>query len=127
MRLLVCGSRNYRDEAHLSSIFHDRRNDLLPLYALIHGDCEGPDQWSELEITIRRGWETEVLVFPITDEDWKRHGKSAGPLRNQRMLDEGRPTLVWAFWDGKSPGTRDMILRAVRAGVEVNIFPPRKD
>jgi len=50
------------------------------------------------------------------DADWKL-GKKAGPLRNQRMIDEGRPDLVVAFPGGK--GTADMVRRAEAAGVKV--------
>jgi hypothetical protein len=64
-----------------------------------------------------------VAVFPA---DWETHGRAAGPIRNQAMLDEGKPYLVIAFWDGKSKGTLDMISRATRAGVPVKIVPPRK-
>ena len=50
----------------------------------------------------------------------RRHeiGKRAGPLRNQRMLDEGKPDLVVAFPGGG--GTKDMVRRAVKAGVSVH-------
>jgi len=58
--------------------------------------------------------EVAVQVFPA---DWETHGKAAGPIRNQRMLDEGRPDLVVAFPGGR--GTSDMVARAKRAGVEV--------
>ena len=47
--------------------------------------------------------------------DWATHGKKAGPLRNQRMIDEGHPDLVIAFPGGK--GTDDMTRRALAAGV----------
>ena len=48
--------------------------------------------------------------------DWKR-GPAAGPMRNQRMIDDGKPDLVLAFPGGK--GTLDMITRARAAGIEV--------
>jgi hypothetical protein len=47
----------------------------------------------------------------------KKHGRAARPIRNQRMLDEGKPDLVVAFPGGR--GTTDMIRRAERAGVPV--------
>ena len=42
----------------------------------------------------------------------------APPLRNQRMLDEGKPDLVVAFPGGG--GTKDMVRRAVKAGVPIH-------
>ena len=49
--------------------------------------------------------------------DWKKYGKSAGPLRNQRMIDEGKPDLVVAFPGGV--GTADMISRAKAYNISV--------
>jgi len=49
--------------------------------------------------------------------NWRTHGKAAGPIRNQQMLDEGRPHLVVAFPGGT--GTADMVRRAKAAGVPV--------
>lgn len=56
--------------------------------------------------------------------DWDKYGKAAGPLRNAQMAKwaagvEGG-TLV-AVWDGKSPGTQDMILNAHRHGLVVEV------
>jgi len=50
--------------------------------------------------------------------EWDELGKKAGPLRNQRMLDEGKPDLVVAFPGGG--GTKDMVRRAVSAGVAIH-------
>lgn len=52
------------------------------------------------------------------------HGRPAGVIRNQRMLDEGKPDVVYAFHDDleKSKGTKDMVKRAKRAGIPVTHF-----
>jgi hypothetical protein len=55
-----------------------------------------------------------IEVYPA---DWKKHGRSAGPIRNQHMLDVGKPNLVIAFPGGR--GTADMMKRAEKAGIEV--------
>lgn len=47
----------------------------------------------------------------------RKHGRAAGPIRNQQMLDEGKPHLVVAFPGGT--GTADMVRRAQAAGVLV--------
>ena len=44
-------------------------------------------------------------------------GLSAGPARNQRMLDEGKPDAGIAFPGG--PGTADMTRRLKEAGIPV--------
>jgi hypothetical protein len=53
-------------------------------------------------------------IYPA---DWTRHGKAAGPKRNQLMLDKEKPDLVIAFPGGK--GTADMVARAKAQGFKV--------
>lgn len=56
--------------------------------------------------------------------DWKRYGKAAGPIRNQQMIDEGKPDLVLAFHENinESRGTKDMVARARGIGIKVIII-----
>jgi len=48
---------------------------------------------------------------------WSKHGRAAGPIRNQEMIDECKPDLVVAFPGGR--GTADMVRRAKAAGIRV--------
>lgn len=61
----------------------------------------------------RLGW--EVVAYPAR---WVELGKSAGPIRNQQMIDTG-PNLVLAFLEAGKPcrGTRDTIERAEDARI----------
>lgn len=54
--------------------------------------------------------------------DWDNHGKRAGPIRNQRMLDQD-PDLVIAFVPktGITRGTGDMVKRANQKGTKVQL------
>jgi len=78
---------------------------------IISGCARGADtlgiEWAEAK-------GVEVARFPA---DWKTHGRAAGPIRNQQMLEEGKPDLVVAFPGAR--GTADMIRRARAAGVEL--------
>ena len=83
---------------------------VLVLGALIaHGDAPGAD-------TMAGNWANWHLIkvtrFPA---EWRKYGKSAGPVRNQKMIDEGKPDLVVAFPGGN--GTADMCRRAGDAGI----------
>ena len=49
--------------------------------------------------------------------DGKPYDVLAGFVRNQRMIDEGKPDLCVAFPGGD--GTADMVKRARAAGIEV--------
>lgn len=71
---------------------------------VVSGCAAGADlfgeQWARAHmIPIKR--------FPA---DWRLHGKSAGPIRNQQMADYADQLI--AVWDGVSRGTKDMIEQA---------------
>lgn len=111
LRVLVCGGRNYSDEATVDSaldFIHKKWDDID---VLIDGGATGAD-------TLCRDWayrnEVETRTFMA---DWKKHGKAAGPIRNQQMLDEGKPHMLVAFPGGR--GTADMVSRAKKAGVTI--------
>ncbi len=106
MRVLVCGGRDYDDaEAVRHSL------DMVRAESIITGGAKGADELGVKE-AVRRG--IKPIIFMA---EWKKHGKGAGPIRNQQMLDEGKPDLVMAFPGGR--GTADMVRRAKAAGVPV--------
>ena len=109
MRVLVTGGRDFSDRELLFEAL-DRLHAAHGFTALIHGDANGADRLSG-EWATSRG--ISVEVHPA---DWKKHGRAAGPIRNQKMLEE-QPELVVAFPGGK--GTADMVKKARQAGVEV--------
>lgn len=112
MRVLVCGGRDYNDYETMYDHLEIR---LDSKDILIHGNANGADVLSErVRIDLYGEDETKVVRFPA---DWDRYGKRAGPIRNQQMLDEGKPDLVLAFPGGS--GTLDMVTRARKAGVTV--------
>jgi YspA, cpYpsA-related SLOG family len=77
---------------------------------LVAGGARGAD-------TLADEWaKAQGIACQIFMADWEGLGRKAGPIRNQRMLDEGKPDLVIAFPGGR--GTADMVRRAREAGVE---------
>jgi hypothetical protein len=117
MRLLVCGGRDYRDG---DTVFRELDRLCLergPVDCLIHGAATGADSIAALWAEYAR---IKCKAYPA---QWTKHGKAAGPLRNQQMLDEARPDFVVAFPGGR--GTADMVRRARKAGVPVLEIDPR--
>lgn len=112
MRVLVCGGRDYADQPkvfdELARLHADK-----PITLLIEGGARGADflaaQWAHLNGVPRES-------YPA---DWSK-GRAAGPIRNKRMLDEGKPDLVVAFPGGR--GTANMIEQARRANVRILHF-----
>lgn len=109
MRVLVCGGRSFSDWDLLCRVL-DAQHEKHRIGVIIHGAYRGADTLAD-SWAICRGVGRDK--YPA---DWS-FGKKAGPIRNQRMLDEGRPDLVLAFPGGR--GTADMVARARNAGVEV--------
>src|SRR5687768_3912921 len=107
MRVLVCGSREFPDNDFLWTFIRG----LDGTDTVIVGGARGPDRQAE-RCARARGVPVEVYPAP-----WEEHGKAAGPIRNQQMIDEGKPDMVVAFHDGESKGTADMIRRARKAGI----------
>jgi len=118
MRVLVCGDRNWRDMVAIERELKKLPQDTI----IIHGAARGAD-------TLAKFVAEKIGLKVINDgkgfpADWKRYGKGAGPIRNQQMLDEGKPDLVLAFHENinESRGTKDMVNRARGVGVKVEIF-----
>lgn len=99
-RVLVCGGREYTDRNALYAAL-DRLHAERGFTALIAGGARGADNLAA-EWANDRGVPTEIYMA-----EWDRLGRKAGPIRNKRMLDEGKPDLVVAFPGGK--GTAGMM------------------
>lgn len=109
-RVIVCGGRTYSNRAMVFDVL-DVAHAANPFEALIHGNAKGADQLAD-------EWAAERHIKTLTFTPlWEEHGKAAGPIRNQKMLDEGKPHLVIAFPGGT--GTEDMVRRANEARVPV--------
>ena len=119
-RVLVCGGRTYVDRARLFTVLGEiigyAGHPDSPRLVVIHGGAAGADKLAG-DFADYAGHRVEVYKA-----DWEKHGKSAGPIRNQQMLDEGKPDLVIAFPGGA--GTADMVRRARKAGIRVREIPP---
>lgn len=92
---------------------------LAALYkdlVIIHGGAAGADDIAGI---YGEKYGAEVICEPA---DWKTYGRSAGPIRNQKMLDDHSPDVVYAFrLDGKSNGTDHMIKIAREARIHTYV------
>lgn len=112
-RILIFGSRDWTDEEAISVVLNGYLSDVTPLEVL-NGGAGGADR-------IAQAWaDTNVVVCWTLEADWAKHGKGAGPIRNQAMLDEGKPDVAWGFVTKpleESRGSADMARRARAVGV----------
>jgi hypothetical protein len=114
-RLLICGDRDWTDfDVIWRTIQHQPRDTVI-----IQGEGRGADALAK-RAALEAGLQVES--YPA---DWRQYGAKAGPLRNRRMLAEGKPDTVVGFHcdiGGKSKGTRDMLRISLRAGIPTFLF-----
>lgn len=107
-RVLIYGSRSWTDSDAIGAVVS-----TLPQGAVvIHGGARGADQIAGMWAR-SHGLREEVYLA-----DWAKYARSAGPRRNQQMLDDGKPTRAYGFRSaGESRGTDDMTRRLQAAGI----------
>jgi hypothetical protein len=109
LRVLICGGRDYIDRAELFAEL-DRLHAEYCFSTVIAGGARSADvlavEWAQA-----RGITTQIV-----NAEWGTFGRRPAPIRNTRMLAEGRPDLVVAFPGG---GTADMVRQAKAAGIWV--------
>lgn len=150
-RVLVCGSRTWAtqgmdidpydysrgpqydhgsDDAQLTIAVlrglyerHKQRAENGEPFVIIEGGAPGADSiaWAFADWNQMMWADIEHIHI---EPDWKKYGKRAGYIRNQRMLDEGKPNLVIAFSHDleNSKGTKMMVDIARKAGVKTYVI-----
>lgn len=112
MKAIIAGGREFVP-TDATWRFLDEAHARLGISEVVSGGARGADaageRWAEMRsIQVRR--------FPA---DWDRHGKAAGPLRNQQMADYADALI--AFPGGH--GTADMRRRAEKKGLRIVLAP----
>ena len=119
-RLLVCGGRSFNERGlswELSRWLANHPDlEIITGYDPDDERFQGAD-----ELAFKWAEACDVPVFPFA-APWRKRGRAAGPIRNQRMLDLGKPHAVLAAPGGI--GTADMCRRAVKAGLPVTELVP---
>lgn len=136
-QLVVTGSRNYKmnDMAfdklmeqvfiHMAmarrEIHIDQPNATLNI---AEGGADGAD--ARVREWVKRT-DSDQITHKTFEADWTTHGLSAGPKRNALMLEEWKPELVLAIWDGKvaKSGTLDCMKKANDLGIPLFVVPAR--
>lgn len=114
-RILITGSRNWPDAGTVYPVLAASATHANVV--VVHGGAPGADSIA--------GWwvddHPDLATQEVHPADWKKHGRAAGPIRNQEMVDSGADVCL-AFPLGASRGTRDCMRRAAAAGIPVHNF-----
>lgn len=114
--ILVAGGRDFTDIdmaefAMAAAMRHLTTADPSRGFKFIQGGAKGADFLCKC-LALKYGY--DVDEYPA---DWNTHGRAAGHIRNQQMLDEGRPNVAIILPGGR--GTDDMFTKASAAGLHV--------
>lgn len=118
MRIIFCGDRNWVDRV----VIEDVIKSLPENTTVITGDCRGADTIAR-DLSRKHG-----LITDVYRANWYAFGKSAGPIRNLEMLEQGQPDMVYAFHDNvhRSKGTKNMIKLSKNLKIPVKMFYSHK-
>ena len=112
MNVVIAGSRHFND----FTLLEYRCNEILEGYkdiTIISGTAKGADRLGEL-YALDKGYTLKRM--PAL---WSVYGRSAGFIRNEEMAK--LCDLAILFWDGRSPGTKDMLKTCRALGKEVKV------
>lgn len=129
IRLLVTGSRNFgvlpnktydpETVAFVRKFFESFES----VEVLIQGGAKGADSIAR-SVGLELWGAKRVRTYHV---NWKQDGfynRGAGIERNTEMLEKGKPNRVLAFFLdlSASPGTADMVYKAVKANLPVRCY-----
>jgi hypothetical protein len=119
-RVLITGSRDWDDSEPIRTALSNafRAIPIGSCLKVVHGDCPtGADAMASEWVK-----EMQTQCFPVFEEPhpaiWLKHGKAAGPIRNQEMVDLGAD-ICFAFPVPSSRGTIHCMGAAEKAGIPV--------
>lgn len=109
-KYIIAGSRDFQNYPFLCQVLDKVKDEIEEI---VCGEARGAD-------TLGRNYAYKnnipIKSFPA---NWSAYGKSAGFIRNAEMAEYADKAIV--FWDGKSPGTKDMIQKMQSLGKDVQI------
>jgi hypothetical protein len=122
VRILASGSRTWDDVDEI----HDALDSMWLLwkeqggddpFVLVHGACRSgadrlADDWAAA---------TSAVQVERHPAEWNKHGRKAGPIRNQHMVSLGADHVL-VFIKGNSPGASHLMREARQAGLHVLEF-----
>ena len=116
-KVLICGGRHFNNY----KLLEEGVDNILKLFTLdenleiVSGHAEGTDTLGEM---YAQNHNYSLKTFPA---DWKKYGRSAGPIRNKQMIDYIKEynSLLIAFVSDNTKGTKNTISLAKKDNIPV--------
>lgn len=112
MKVIIAGGRYFYDYEKLCQYCDKVLQNQFNI-EIVSGGAKGADSLGEKYAKERN---FEMVRFPAA---WSKFGRRAGVIRNAEMANYA--TILIAFWDGKSRGTKSMINLAKRNGLIIYV------
>lgn len=98
MKVIIAGSRTIKD---FKAVINAVNNSKFKITEVVCGCAIGIDR-------LGQQWAISNNIFvKEMPADWNKYGKKAGIIRNIQMAEYADAAIV--IWDGKSPGSKNMI------------------
>ena len=114
MKIGIVGSRGFEDYESLCRELVFFNKFYGPIMQIVSGGAAGADSLGA-KFALEHNIE---LVF--YKPDWKKYGKAAGMIRNTYIVKNS--DFVFAFWDGKSKGTKDSIEKSKKLNIPIKVI-----
>ena len=108
---IVAGSRSFNNYILLCQTLNTIKDNIE---CIVCGEAKGADI---LGANYAYDNNIKIKSFPA---DWQKYGAAAGYVRNKQMAEYADAAIV--FWDGASPGSKDMIEQMNKLGKEVQVI-----
>ena len=110
MKVIIAGSRNITNKLLVTKAITESGFNITEV---VSGCARGVDRLGE---SVAKDNGIPIRQFPA---NWELYGKSAGAIRNKDMANYADALI--AIWDGKSPGTKNMLNIAKKKGLQIHI------
>ena len=104
MKTIIAGGRDIIDQEFVEDVIGQCPWDITEV---VSGGARGVDTCGE---EWANNNDVPVTLFPVTPDEWKKFGASAGPRRNRKMAQYAEALIL--VWDGKSAGSGNMLEEA---------------
>ena len=119
LKCAIVGGRDFDDYDFMKKVLDERFDNLSFVESIVSGGAKGVD-------TLAERYAKEIgRPMVVFKPDYKRYGRGAALVRNTQIIEYA--DVVYAFWDGRSNGTRDAINKAQKMGKILYVIKYNQD
>lgn len=119
LKCAIVGGRDFDDYDFMKKVLDEKFDNLSFVESIVSGGAKGVD-------TLAERYAKEIgRPMVVFKPDYKRYGRGAALIRNTQIIEYS--DVVYAFWDGRSNGTRDAINKAQKMGKILYVIKYNQD